>query len=299
MTILQPLSLAYLKLLQNTFIQHIPVFTAVRISTPSPATGPPRDATRRFSSLTRRVSLVDELPLPPHSDLVNGVRTLAASNYASGTAMTTAACISYCDSKGYIYAGTEYSVECYCDNDLHAGTAAAAADCNMPCSGDPSELCGAGGRINLYWSGKAPPAPPATVPEIGKWKSLGCYTYVPSSILRCSLTLLIRRDNIAGKGRTLTQGIAVQGDNTQAKCGGVPAPASECYMACAGNPQEFCGGPNRLNIYSYTGIDLPPIQGPPGGGGGGGGGGPPAGGAPVFPVNEGLPGTWTYGNCWV
>jgi hypothetical protein len=72
--------------------------------------------------------------------------------------------------------------------------------------------------------------------------------------------------------------------------GGVPTPASDCNMVCAGNSSEFCGGPNRLNVYNYTGTDLPPQQ--PGGGGGGGD-------APVFPVTSGLPGNWTYDTCWV
>ncbi|KAG6919683.1 hypothetical protein DXG01_002626 [Tephrocybe rancida] len=61
-------------------------------------------------------------------------------------------------------------------------------------------------------------------------------------------------------------------------------------MLCAGNPQEFCGGPNRLNVYNYTGTNLPPQL--PGGGGGGGG-------TPVFPVTSVLPGNFTYAGCYV
>ena len=30
----------------------------------------------------------------------------------------------------------------------------------------------------------------------------------------------------------------------------VPAPASDCNMACSGNSAEICGGPNRLSLYS-------------------------------------------------
>ncbi|TFY75770.1 hypothetical protein EWM64_g8241 [Hericium alpestre] len=64
-------------------------------------------------------------------------------------------------------------------------------------------------------------------------------------------------------------------------------------MVCSGNSSEFCGGPNRLNVYNYTGTDLPPVSNPGGGGGGGGGG------TPVFPVTSGLPGTWNYSACYV
>ena len=65
-------------------------------------------------------------------------------------------------------------------------------------------------------------------------------------------------------------------------------------MVCKGNSSEFCGGPDRLNVYNYTGTDLPPIT--VGGGGGGGGGNT---GAPVYHVTDGLPGTWQYAGCYM
>ena len=62
-------------------------------------------------------------------------------------------------------------------------------------------------------------------------------------------------------------------------------------MLCAGKISEFCGGPNRLNVYNYTGTDLAT------GGGGGGGGGTT--GVGPFPVLSGLPTGWAYNACWV
>ena len=37
--------------------------------------------------------------------------------------------------------------------------------------------------------------------------------------------------------------------------GGGPAPDGNtgCSMACNGNAAQMCGGPNRLDLYSYTG----------------------------------------------
>lgn len=70
--------------------------------------------------------------------------------------------------------------------------------------------------------------------------------------------------------------------------GGVPAAASDCNMLCAGNSEEFCGGPNRLNVYNYTGTDLP-AHAP------GGGNGP----TNVFPVTSPLPGSFSYAGCYV
>lgn len=72
--------------------------------------------------------------------------------------------------------------------------------------------------------------------------------------------------------------------------GGAPAAAGDCNMLCAGKNSEFCGGPNRLNVYNYTGTDLST------GGNNGGGGNNAAG---IFPVLSGLPTGWAYNACWV
>ena len=77
--------------------------------------------------------------------------------------------------------------------------------------------------------------------------------------------------------------------------GAVSEPLTDCNMPCNGNGSEFCGGPDRLNVYNYTGTNLPPLTPPVGGGGNGGGG---AGGSPVFPAVN-LPGSWSYNACWV
>lgn len=63
-----------------------------------------------------------------------------------------------------------------CGNSFAAGaTNASATDCNMPCSGDSSEYCGAGDRLNVYWSGAESSSGPITVQSVGSWTSLGCY----------------------------------------------------------------------------------------------------------------------------
>ncbi|TFK22851.1 copper radical oxidase [Coprinopsis marcescibilis] len=220
-------------------------------------------------------------------------RALTGPNYASGTEMTIENCINFCDTEGAIYAGVEYSVECFCGHSLSNGGGTPTTDCNMPCSGNSLQPCGGPGKLNLFWSGAAPPPAPSVIPEIGDHESLGCYT-----------------DNVNGQ-RTLPVGTGVTGPMTNAKCtdacfnagyrlsgteyaaecfcghslvNDVPAAAGDCNMVCAGDGGSFCGGPNRLNVYNYTGTDLP------------GGGGPPPGGPQ--PVEVGLPTTWTYGGCY-
>ncbi|THG96101.1 hypothetical protein EW026_g5677 [Hermanssonia centrifuga] len=213
--------------------------------------------------------------------------------------MTIESCISFCDSQSFVYAGAEFGQECYCgDSFANGGTNTTASDCNMPCVGNSKEICGAGNRLSVYWSGVAPPPPPATVQSVGLWESLGCY-------------------NDSGP-RTLTFGATTDGPNTiesctdacfnagyplagaefadQCFCGlgfsndGGPANLTDCNMPCSGNSSEFCGGPNRLNVYNFTGT-LPHGPAPVGGGGGGG--------TPVFPVVSGLPKPWKYAGCYV
>ena len=43
--------------------------------------------------------------------------------------------------------------------------------------------------------------------------------------------------------------------DNQFENGGGPAPDgnAQCNMACNGNPSETCGGPNRLDVFSYAG----------------------------------------------
>ena len=130
--------------------------------------------------------------------------------------------------------------------------------CNMPCSGNATEQCGGGNHLTVFYNGggtiSTNPGPPG-------WTSLGCYT--------------------DGGARTLTTGMAVPGGAsamTVALCtaackqnsftlagveyanecycgnafsnGGVPAQdITTCNMVCAGNKTEWCGGPNRLNVY--------------------------------------------------
>lgn len=99
----------------------MPLSTFVRLPSaivvnPSPQTflaiGLLRDATRTLWGALMSILLL--ITLPAHSDNV-GARTLSAASFVSGDNMTAAACINFCDSKNYIYAGTEFSVRApYC-----------------------------------------------------------------------------------------------------------------------------------------------------------------------------------------
>lgn len=153
-----------------------------------------------------------------------------------------------------------------CGNTFNGGSKAATDGCNMACSGNSTEVCGGPNRLTVFTSGNAggsSSSGPSVNPGPAGWGSLGCYT-----------------DSTGA--RTLTTGVAVTGGAsamTVALCtsacksngfkyagveyasecycgnsfanGGGPASdgSSGCSMTCAGNATEYCGGPNRLNVY--------------------------------------------------
>ncbi|VDB83101.1 unnamed protein product [Peniophora sp. CBMAI 1063] len=235
-----------------------------------------------------------------------GARTLTGPSFVNTTGMTIESCVRFCDAQSAIYAGTEFAQECYCgDTFSNGGTNASLTDCNTPCTGNASETCGAGGRLSVYWSGEQPPPAPVTAPSVGLWVSLGCYndstasrslSVVPAitggssnnSIQSCTAACFALGYHLAG---------AEFADecycDTELRNGATSTPLTDCSMTCSGNSSEFCGGPSRLNVYNYTGANLPPIK-PVGGGGDGGGAS-----TPLFPVTTGLPTGWAYNACWV
>ena len=107
-----------------------------------------------------------------YSDAVSD-RVLSGASYTNASSMTQESCITYCSSAGYSVAGVEYSDECYCDHELaSSSTKEADADCNMACSGDSAEVCGAGNRLTVFSTEAAPIANPG--PD--GWAFLGCYS---------------------------------------------------------------------------------------------------------------------------
>ena len=73
--------------------------------------------------------------------------------------MTEESCIAFCGGKGTAWAGVEYASECYCGNLLDSTSSAApATDCNMACSGNATEACGAGNRLTLFNNPNVKPA---------------------------------------------------------------------------------------------------------------------------------------------
>lgn len=174
--------------------------------------------------------------------------------------MTNAKCIQYCDQHGYGRAGVEYWRECYCGYEVDApSTLADDSNCNDPCPGDSSEPCGGAGYMNVFSNGVSPPA---TDPGANGWQSLGCYSDDVSS--RTLATNMSPSNQIvtAYSCYTMCQqnGYSYAGVEYARECycgneilsPGTPE-SSGCDMACTGDSSTLCGGPNRLNLYQFTG----------------------------------------------
>ena len=81
-------------------------------------------------------------------------RTLSGALYADDL-MTDGKCMDFCTSKGYTYAGSEWTRECWCGNTVAPGrqpatTVASLANCNFKCGGDATQWCGGDSWLSLY-----------------------------------------------------------------------------------------------------------------------------------------------------
>lgn len=180
-----------------------------------------------------------------------------ASKSTSSASMTYAVCASFCS--GYNYLGLEYGSECYCGNSYSAPTTSSpSTDCNMPCSGNSAQTCGAGNRLTLFKRNTAVTVPSnATVPGYGY---SGCYTDSTGARVLAD--------------KTYSDGAKMSIENCAAFCAGYAyfgtEYAQECYcgstlknpttkvsegdcaMVCSGNGTEICGAGNRLSLYQKS-----------------------------------------------
>ncbi|KAI1827931.1 heme peroxidase [Xylaria intraflava] len=192
----------------------------------------------------------------------NGVRALDAAETAGN--VTLESCASFCQS--YHFFGTEFGRECHCGNALAASSNQTnITDCNTPCTGDPSEYCGASNRLNLYYSSTTVgPSQPLTV---GNYTWYGCRTEATGvraltggSLVNSTVSLEVCAAFCSGFKYFGTEyGDECYCGNAFSE-GSVAAASSDCSMACSGNAKELCGAGNRLSVYALT----PTTPGTPG-----------------------------------
>ena len=182
-------------------------------------------------------------------------RVLTSKTESTGS-MTWQICATFCS--GYNYFGVEYGSECYCgDNFTNPTTAALASDCSFACSGNSSEVCGAGNRMNLFKSSTQHTGP--SNPTIAGYTYAGCHTdSVGARVL--DATYLFDNSMTVEECATFCAGYTYFGTEygTECYCGNSfanptsAAAESDCSFLCPGNSNEFCGAGNRLTMYSKS-----------------------------------------------
>ncbi|KAG9023244.1 hypothetical protein FS837_005893 [Tulasnella sp. UAMH 9824] len=92
-------------------------------------------------------------------------------------AMTVGMCQTFCSGSGFTYAGVENNVECYCGNTLTVNSPAPSTDCQAPCGGDATQICGGSlnWRMTIYKYTSPTPLPTYT--------SVGCFVDSSSRVL--------------------------------------------------------------------------------------------------------------------
>ncbi|TFK31652.1 WSC domain-containing protein [Crucibulum laeve] len=207
-------------------------------------------------------------------------RTLATASFTSVDGMTITSCVNFCNSGGYRFAGMEFGRECYCDNSIRSpGAIASANDCNMPCTGDASSVCGAADRLSVYASSATStsttatttqsPTPRPTIGTGGGYSYQGCFVDpvnpdrallhqvgVPGGVtaLRCANACQAAGFNVAG----VEFGTECWCDNYMPFDFLTPNIInSDCNMPCAGDPTQACGAANRIQLYGGPRSDVP------------------------------------------
>ena len=222
-----------------------------------------------------------------YSEATNGRALSGQAPAAPNSGNTIESCEAAC--QGYTYFGTEYSNECYCGNSINAGSVNQASSdpatngCSMLCGGNVTEYCGGPNRLEMYELNGTLPVPtttstpgtppttvptgPTVVPSAAGFSYIGCYTEGTNNRALTGLanpvpgsTLTVELCAAACKGFTY-MGVEYSGEcycgNTLAggsalASGGSDPTQNMCSMTCNGNANEYCGGPNRLNMYQSS-----------------------------------------------
>ncbi|KAK0560767.1 hypothetical protein OC861_006141 [Tilletia horrida] len=210
-------------------------------------------------------------------------------------------CASACSA--FTYFGTEYGRECYCGNAIMSGaTAGDPSLCNMVCSGNGTEICGAGNQLSVYKNPNLAPAPgggPSTGPgtgtggtggstptgaqptTIGNWTLQGCFNdSVNARALQGSVPNLGSSNSLENCAAACSSFLYFGTEYGQ-ECycgnsilnGAVAGAANLCSMACSGNSTELCGAGNQLSLYKNSSPSSPSSGGAGGTATGGTGGG--------------------------
>lgn len=167
----------------------------------------------------------------------------------------------------------EYARQCFCDNYVRNGGALTQdSDCNMPCTGNSTEMCGAGDRLTVYSNAPLQVFQPPVVQTTnltGNWQYVGCIT---DSVGARTFPYQIENPSNNSANNCLSvcaqYGFAAGGMEYGQECycgdvadvalaGATTQPDSDCSMSCPGDPRYLCGAGNRISYYQWVGSGMP------------------------------------------
>ncbi|XP_075235447.1 uncharacterized protein LOC142332726 isoform X2 [Lycorma delicatula] len=160
-------------------------------------------------------------------------------------------CVELCYSLGYLYAGLQFSVQCFC-GDRHPFSEAKVVDgqCNMTCSGDKSEKCGSDWRLSIYSTSIT------DFPADGK--HIGCFDDSRENRVLTGTYIQLKKTNSPRRclNYCYTNNYLYAGlqDKLECFCGndklpGIESADSDCHLECPGDSSETCGGHWKLAVY--------------------------------------------------
>jgi len=161
--------------------------------------------------------------------------------------LTPTKCREECFSLDFTYAGVELR-DCFCGN-IHPPQSRLkpSRECNRPCEGDGSQICGGFDRINIYPTGGL--CYEDNGRNNGRNRILGQKINVPN------LTPTKCREECRNLGYKYA-GVEIR----DCFCGNDHPPRSrrvesgECDRPCGGDTSQKCGGFDRINIYPTGGL---------------------------------------------
>ena len=191
--------------------------------------------------------------------MVDSTSQRVLTGKTTSTSTTTyASCAAFCS--GYNYMGLEYGSQCWCGNSYAKPTSLAPdTDCSSLCSGNASEVCGAGDRLTMFKNNVQVPLPSnATIPG---YTYSGCYTDNTGGRLLASKSFTNQTAMSIERCAAFCAGYTYFGTEYADECycgmtfAYTPAkdPEADCKMVCSGNATEICGAGDRLSVYQAVG----------------------------------------------
>ena len=80
------------------------------------------------------------------------VRRVLPMQQPDDSNLTVQSCVWSCSQLGYSVSGLENRRECFCGNAIYSGSTLVPphTNCNLPCAGDTTEICGGSNRLSIY-----------------------------------------------------------------------------------------------------------------------------------------------------